>query len=194
MNEKLIKYLGSKSVNFLNVVNFSLVILIGFIDYHTGYELSFSIFYLIPVTFSVWFVKKYAGILMSVASAMTWLVTDLQAGHQYSHIFIPYWNAIVRMGFFLVATFTLDALKASQERKESLITDLKAALSKVKMLEGILPVCSFCKKIRDEDNTWSTMEGYISSHSEALFSHTYCPDCAREHYPEYFKQKHQKQK
>lgn len=66
--------------------------------------------------------------------------------------------------------------------------DLEQALTEIKILRGILPVCSFCKKIRDENNQWRTMENYISSHSEARFTHSFCPECSRKYYPEYFKE------
>ena len=52
----------------------------------------------------------------------------------------------------------------------------------VNFLEGILPICCFCKKIRDEKSDWQELENYISANSEARFSHSFCPECARKHY------------
>lgn len=57
------------------------------------------------------------------------------------------------------------------------VSKLKAALAEVNQLEGILPICSGCKKIRQEDSTWMILEEYISARSEARFSHGLCPDC-----------------
>lgn len=54
---------------------------------------------------------------------------------------------------------------------------LEAALARVKQLEGIIPICMHCKKIRDDRDCWHQLEKYISEHSDALFSHTYCPQC-----------------
>ena len=186
MFDKLLKYLSQQSGLSLTASGFALVGLIGITDYLTGYELAFSIFYLIPITLTTWYVSRQTGILISVASAFVWLITDLLAGHLYLHPAIPYWNAAVRLGFFLIVTYALAALHASQARKKELIEELPTTLTKVKLLEGLLPVCSFCKKIRDKEDRWNTMEGYIMNHSEAQFSHTFCPDCAKEHYPEYF--------
>lgn len=73
----------------------------------------------------------------------------------------------------------------AQTQREALIADLQGALTKVKELEGILPICSFCKKIRDETDSWQVMETYISKHSEAKFSHGLCPDCAKKHYSDF---------
>lgn len=58
-----------------------------------------------------------------------------------------------------------------------LILELRAALAKVKQLEGIIPICSYCKKIRDDQESWQQLESYITEHSEALFSHGICPEC-----------------
>jgi sigma-B regulation protein RsbU (phosphoserine phosphatase) len=57
------------------------------------------------------------------------------------------------------------------------VRELESALAKVKQLQGLLPICAYCKKIRDDHNYWQQVEAYISSHSEARFSHGICPDC-----------------
>ncbi len=57
--------------------------------------------------------------------------------------------------------------------------ELEAALQRLKVLEGIIPICMYCKKIRDEQEAWQKIENYISQHSNALFSHGICPECAQ---------------
>ncbi len=57
------------------------------------------------------------------------------------------------------------------------VNELERALAGVNQLQGLLPICSYCKKIRDDRNYWQQVEGYISAHSEAQFSHGICPDC-----------------
>ena len=57
------------------------------------------------------------------------------------------------------------------------LEELKIALSQVKQLQGLLPICSYCKKIRDDHNYWSQLESYISQHSDVRFSHGICPGC-----------------
>ncbi len=74
--------------------------------------------------------------------------------------------------------------KQLEEEKENLIIDLQNALSEVKKLSGLLPICSSCKKIRDDRGYWNGVETYISEHSEAEFTHGICPDCMRKLYPE----------
>ena len=72
---------------------------------------------------------------------------------------------------------------AEKERKE-LIAKLQHALSEVKKLEGILPICSHCKKIRDASGHWQLVEEYMADHSEAKFTHGICEECLVEHYPD----------
>ena len=62
--------------------------------------------------------------------------------------------------------------------------DLKEALSQVKKLSGLLPICMYCKKIRDDSGYWNQIEAYIDKHSEAQFSHSICKECANKYYPD----------
>jgi len=78
----------------------------------------------------------------------------------------------------------LDERKAAEQEREKLINELKCALDEVKRLSGLLPICSVCKKIRDDNGYWSRIEAYIEAHSEAQFSHSICKDCAEELYPD----------
>ena len=73
-----------------------------------------------------------------------------------------------------------------EEEREELISELQEAISKVKLLSGFLPICSSCKKIRDDKGYWNQIEAYIRDHSEAEFSHSICPACARKMYPEFY--------
>jgi len=69
---------------------------------------------------------------------------------------------------------------ASRARElEAAVTE---ALSSAKVLRGLLPICAHCKKVRDDEGYWTRIEDYISRHSEADFSHGFCPDCVEKHY------------
>ena len=74
--------------------------------------------------------------------------------------------------------------KKEEELKE-LISKLQKALEEIKTLRGIVPICANCKKIRDDKGYWEQVENYVSKHSEAIFSHSICPDCMKSLYPEY---------
>jgi PAS domain S-box-containing protein len=76
--------------------------------------------------------------------------------------------------------------KRAEEDREKLIKELQYALAEVKTLSGLLPICSSCKKIRDDRGYWNQIESFIRDHSEAEFSHGICPECAQEHYPDLY--------
>jgi len=75
-------------------------------------------------------------------------------------------------------------LKKAWDMQKNLVEKLQTALDEVKQLSGLLPICCHCKKIRDDKGYWNQVEGYISTHSEAEFSHCICPECMKEHYPD----------
>lgn len=77
--------------------------------------------------------------------------------------------------------------KKMENEKEKLMQELRDALAKVKLLSGFLPICSSCKKIRDDKGYWQQIEAYISEHSDTRFSHGLCNECAKRLYPEYYK-------
>ena len=83
--------------------------------------------------------------------------------------------------------------KQIEGEKEQLILQLQEALSKVKLLSGLLSICSFCKKIRDDKGYWNQIESYIHEHSEAEFSHSMCQECAKKHYPQIYGDKDQEE-
>jgi DNA-binding response OmpR family regulator len=78
-------------------------------------------------------------------------------------------------------------LKNALDERDRFINKLQKALSKVKTLSGLLPICSSCKKIRDDRGYWKQIEDYIREHSPANFSHSICPKCAKRLYPEFYK-------
>jgi len=80
-------------------------------------------------------------------------------------------------------------LKKLIDEREKTISELKEALSKIKVLSGLIPICSHCKKIRNDAGYWQQLEAYITEHSDALFSHGICPDCLEKYYPEFAKKK-----
>ena len=75
--------------------------------------------------------------------------------------------------------------KQAEQEQERLIRELREATAEVTTLQGIIPICSHCHKIRDDRDIWNRLEAYIQEHSQACFSHSICPDCLREHYPEF---------
>jgi hypothetical protein len=74
----------------------------------------------------------------------------------------------------------LEKLKSERDER---VTELESALDMIKKLEGIIPMCMYCKKIRDDHDYWHKLENYLVDHSEALISHGICPTCLEMHFP-----------
>jgi len=82
--------------------------------------------------------------------------------------------------------------KRCQEEREQMIGELQDALAEVKQLSGLLPICSSCKSIRDDQGYWQQLEKYLDEHAEVECTHGLCPQCARKLYPELYTYEHQK--
>ncbi len=89
-----------------------------------------------------------------------------------------------KQGQFVTVFNDITGKKIAEMDKDKLIEELKKAVNEIKTLRGIIPICSICKKIRDDNGYWNQIEAYIQKHSDADFSHGICPECAAKHYPE----------
>ncbi|MBU0480846.1 MAG: hypothetical protein KKG47_07075 [Proteobacteria bacterium] len=118
-------------------------------------------------------------------SFITLLISDVPEHELYIRILI----ILCFLGFGLVAASLISRLRKKETEQAELIGDLRRALDEIKALKGILPICSFCKQIRDDKGYWNQVEVYIRNHTDADFSHSICPECTRKHYPEYFEEK-----
>ena len=93
------------------------------------------------------------------------------------------WNATpdaAQQVIYSIARDVTDAKHAEEER-ERLVTELQAALAEIKVLRDILPICSYCKKVRDDNDYWHSVESYVAQHTNTRFSHGVCPECMRAH-------------
>jgi len=116
----MLDYLRNLNKITVIVLAVLLVLLVGIVDYWSGYYLSFSIFYLIPVMFATWYAGRSAGVLIALLSGIVWYEADLLADHEYPSEFIPFWNASLRTGFFLIISHLLVLLKKSLQNESQL--------------------------------------------------------------------------
>ena len=70
-----------------------------------------------------------------------------------------------------------------EDKLASQIVELEATIAHIQRLQGLLPICAYCKKIRDTANYWHQVEAYISEHTDVLFTHSICPECLKKHFP-----------
>ena len=155
---------------FVFWIGLTVLILLG--DYFSGPIIQFPIFYLLPVSLAAWCHGLRWGLFLAVSLPVVrfgFLTLIWNAPWSVGESLV---NTAIRMIVLgIVAWFV--HLSARQTRQLA---------QRVRVLEGILPVCSFCKKIRDHQGQWQSMEQYITERSEARFSHGFCPECGQSHY------------
>lgn len=121
------------------------------------------------------------------------IIADLTVDRERSRLRFL-WFGIASLGVIVLLLFwyarnartNARLVQQKNENLEQLNHQLQEKIGEVKTLGGLLPICASCKKIRDDSGYWEQLEGYISSHSEARFSHGICPDCAKKLYPTLF--------
>ncbi len=159
----VIKYFNKQSNTYFLTWGFIITICIGAVDYKTGHELSFSIFYLLPISFVVWFANRNGGVFMSILSSVTEFAANFLAGRNYSHPLLSFWNSSILLGFFLISVFILSILKTEYKRRINLIGELKDIVAKLKRSEEELE-----QKSQDLARSNAELEQFASAASHDL--------------------------
>lgn len=149
----------------------SLAIVCLVIDYLIGPYIIFPITFVAPVVISAWFCRPAYAYSLAVVQPLIRLGFAFDWQPPWS-VTISSINTIIRIAVLVLLAY-LVGRTARQTRELA---------KRVNLLEGILPICNLCKKIRDEHGNWQAVEIYVSNRSEALFSQTLCPDCLNHDY------------
>jgi hypothetical protein len=119
--------------------------------------------------------------------------TDDHSGGKILHALIITLSvcALITAIIITITVFSIDTYYRINMKQQTELThknsDLEKALLKVRHLSGLLPICSKCRRIRDDKGNWNKLEAYIKEHAEVSFSHGLCPECAAREYGEYYK-------
>ncbi len=113
-------WLAGLNRRLLLFISLLLVFVIGGLDVLTGYELAFSLFYVLSISLVTWYTNPRLGLLTSAISALVWLAADILSGNRYSTTVIPVWNSCIRFSFFAIITWLLSSLQASVKREGQL--------------------------------------------------------------------------
>lgn len=143
-----------------------------------------TVFTILPVRIEF---QLIAALLMSYLSLVCW--------HLSGHVsFLDPQTLSYVMGYLVAVFFgyliswQINRIRRTQYQNYmdelTLRKELESALAEVKELQGLIPICANCKSVRDDNGYWSTVESYVSDHSKATFSHSVCPKCAQELYPD----------
>ena len=124
----LLDRLGRQPRRTFVVLGLVALAVIGLVDYLTGFEIMFSVFYLLVVGLATWYVGRGFGLLMAVLSIVVWIGGDLAAGAHYSHAGIAVWNALILLVLYLIVVLLLSALRSLQRELESRVQERTQAL------------------------------------------------------------------
>jgi len=171
----------------LNAYAWLSVLVVALIDYLTGYEIGFFVFYFLPVGLGTWGGGRRMGLALALTCAVVWLIVDITTGTPYSVPWYRYWNTLIRYVAFVVLALLIARMKELMAEQEKALTgSLTHALAEVRELQGLLPICATCKKIRNDQGYWEHIEVYIAAHSQTEFTHSICPECTQRFYADLF--------
>src|SRR5574341_360426 len=138
---RILAFLEGRGSLFWITTGILFVGLVGVVDYLTGNELNFSLFYLAPIVLATWFVDQNAGLLMSWLSALSWLAAEYAAGLRYSNLSIYFWNTLIRTIFFVIVTYLFAELqKARGEERLAARTDFVTCAVNAHFLNELLQI------------------------------------------------------
>jgi signal transduction histidine kinase len=126
---RLFDRLERSSRSSLVLAGLVVLALIGIVDYLTGYEMFFSVFYLLEVSLAAWYVGRGVGLIMSVLSVVVWIGGDLAAGARYSSELVPIWNAVILMAFYFIVVWLLTSLRSLHRDLETRVRQRTEALT-----------------------------------------------------------------
>jgi hypothetical protein len=145
------------------------------LDFSMGPYIAFPITYIVPVAVSAWFCRPFYAYFLAMVQPLIRL--------SFPFSWLAPWSvsaSITNTAIRITVLVLLAYLISRTARQTRLLA------RRVNLLEGILPICSLCKKIRDERDNWQPVEVYVSNRSEALFSHSLCPDCLKRDYKQVY--------
>lgn len=144
------------------------------VDVLTGPKTDFPVAYVIPVTLAAWYSGRRPAVALAVVMPLVHVAFS-----------IALWKAPGSMVSLAAVTTIRGVVVIAMALWFARLAEHERALHRhVQSLEGLLPICSFCKRIRNESGEWERLEAFISSRSEAEFSHAFCPSCWKTHYSE----------
>jgi hypothetical protein len=150
---------------------------VGIADYLTGYEVSFAMFYLVPVAGAAWFVSRRAGLLIAALAAVTWMIADKAGGHIYSNPFFFWWNGVNRLAIGVAVAIFGNALHARIDEQRRLIFGLRRALLTLSELSAQIPVCPICSRLRDDQEYRASLQQFLATHHDPRSLGRSCPAC-----------------
>jgi hypothetical protein len=156
---------------------------VSYVDYVTGYEFLFFVFYFIPVGLCGWYLGRLATFNLAVLSGVCWFLVDVLSDHHYSYEVIRYWNSFTCFLAFAIVGFAVHHLKRSRDKEQKSRRELEKALAElqdstreIRQLQSQLQVvCAWTQRLRLEGK-WVTLDEFLTSKLNLRISHGISPE------------------
>jgi hypothetical protein len=123
-----------------------LLMLLFWLDDITGYELSFFVFYSVPVGLAAWYAGRWPAIWLALGATASWLLADYLGGEKYSARFYYYWNSTIHFLAFMINAVTIAKIKTELDKRHNFEAELAAAREALRTVAALLPACAACGK------------------------------------------------
>jgi hypothetical protein len=150
---------------------------LGWLDYVTGYELGFFVFYSVPVGLAAWYSGRRAAIAVAFAATITWLLADYYSGAKYSQRFFYYWNGTVHFLAFVINAVTIAKIKSDLDQRHQLAAELAAVKEQLKAVSVLVSTCPSCGKARDNAQPGAGRLKANDHPVEPMIQELLCADC-----------------
>ncbi|MFH0989518.1 MAG: hypothetical protein V1799_05810 [bacterium] len=147
-----------------------LSILVASADFLSGNKIQFSILYLLPIALAAWFGERREALILALLLPCSRLIFRAQWDMPW-FVLDSMINLLIRILVFIIIAYLISFIK------------------ELHVLRGLLHICSYCNRIKNEDGTWISVQEYIVDHSEALLSHGICLECGSKHFSRLFPNK-----
>jgi hypothetical protein len=158
--------------------------LVGLGDYLMAWYFHFDFFYLLPLTLTALYVGRRAGLLMALAcTSISTAARVLQqhaspAGLLASRSPVLVWNFFMHLALGCAFVWAVSRLREEVVEQRRLVAELQDAIADIKRLRELLPICAWCRRIRDDAGYWKQIDHYLQAKDIATFTHGICPECA----------------
>ena len=152
----------------------ALLAFLGWIDYRTGYEFGFFIFYSLPVGLAAWHLGRTQALLMALAASLTWWLADRLAGQTYSSAFLAVWNNGIHFGSFVINAITIARIKTSLDQQQQTRGELEAVRRQLRRAQSLLVLCPLCRKPHDPERVRRKTESYHDGQPDGADSDPLC--------------------
>lgn len=155
----------------------SIIVLLSVLDLWSGTSIRMGPLYALPVLLVAWYFGLRAGVAVALFVTALWNAVQSHVARESTLSLIRFWDICIGLVSFCTLAFVVARFKSLLLQEAQLARHLQEALDRVRNLEGMLPICAWCKKVRTDEGTWQHIETYVASHSNTTWTHGICPEC-----------------